>query len=109
MTPPLATAPIRYLHTRIDGEFDPPSLAVRLARARLVDRYVVYEQGGRWWFAGGAVGSVAVETHGIRTSWPGEDRLTAWAGTHPIRALGAALRDTPVANWRAYGWIAFDT
>jgi salicylate synthase len=99
----------RYLHTRVSGRYDPPALAVRLARSGLFEQHVVYEAGDRWWFAGGVLGSVTVHRDAVRAEWSGQRLLTPLAGTHPIRALGEALRQAPFADWRAYGWVAFES
>ncbi|WNI18924.1 salicylate synthase [Actinacidiphila sp. ITFR-21] len=105
---PGATAPLRYLHTRIAATYDPLATALRLARSGLFDRHAVYEQAGRWWFAGGALGSVTVRQDEVATDWNGVRHVTARTTGHAVRELGAALADAPVADWRGYGWAAFE-
>ncbi|MFB9839283.1 salicylate synthase, partial [Actinoallomurus acaciae] len=99
----------RPLRTRISGTYDPAALAVRLARSGLFDQYVVYEQAGRWWFAGGALASVAVDASAVRTTWDGARRVAPRTEEHPVRELGRALRETCPPGWHAYGWVAFES
>ncbi|WP_335979256.1 salicylate synthase [Streptomyces sp. CA2R106] len=103
-----APAP-RYLHTRAPGVPDPLATAVRLARSRLADRCAVYEQDGRWWFAAGALGEVTVRQDRVETEWNGERRAAPRTCGHAAQELGAALASAPVADWRAYGWVAFES
>ncbi|MBD0740659.1 salicylate synthase [Streptomyces sp. CBMA29] len=80
-----------------------------MARSGLFDRTAVYEQDGRWWFAGGALGSVTVRQDRVSVEWNGVRRETSRTTGHAIRELGAALADAPVADWRGYGWAAFES
>ncbi|BBB02302.1 putative anthranilate synthase component I [Actinacidiphila reveromycinica] len=100
---------LRYLHTRTAGVPDPLATAVRLARSGLADRCAVYEQDGRWWFAGGALGEVTVHQDTVTTQWNGERRVTPRTCGHAAQDLGAALAGAPVADWRGYGWVAFES
>ncbi|MEU6853510.1 salicylate synthase [Actinacidiphila alni] len=108
-TGPLGAAPLRYLRTRAAGPRDPLGTAVRLARSGLFDRHAVYEQDGRWWFAGGELGSVTVRQEYVTAEWHGVRLVTPRTTEHAIRELGAALADVPVADWRGYGWVAFES
>jgi anthranilate/para-aminobenzoate synthase component I len=106
--------PADLLRIRIARPCDPLDLSVRLAVAGLVDEYLIYEQDGRWSFAGGVLGSVTVDQSTVRTEWNAGDedrveRVTALGDTHPVHALGAAMRALPTNEWRAYGWVAFES
>lgn len=97
------------LSARIDVGCDPAALAVRLARAGVVDTYVVYEQGGRWSFAGGVAASVTVGARVVRTVWATGARETEFGDAHPVVAMGDALRGLPFEDWHVYGWVAFES
>jgi salicylate synthase len=105
------------LRTRVARPCDPPALAVHLARAGLVEDYLVYERDGRWSFAGGVRASVTVTRAAVtvRAAWGADTdgdpagTVTALGGTHPVHALGAATRLFPAGEWNAYGWVAFES
>ena len=104
------------LSVRIARPCDPPALAVRLAGAGLVGEYAVYEQEGRWSFAGGVRASVTVDQRVVRSVWgaAGVDEsrgeyAVELGGAHPVPAVGEALRALPFEDWHAYGWVAFES
>ena len=93
----------------IEVDCDPAAMAVRLARAGVVDTYAVYEQDGRWSFAGGVVASVTVGERVARTVWAAGEREVEFGDTHPVVAMGDALRGLPFEGWHVYGWVAFES
>ncbi|MFC9930845.1 salicylate synthase [Streptomyces sp. NPDC127190] len=82
----------RYLEARLPLAEDPLLLMTRLARSRLFHPYVVYENQCHWSFAGGALATV---------------RLTG-RQARQLKRVGELLDRAPVADWRAYGWAAFE-
>lgn len=104
--PPPVPGPVR---TRVAGRCDPLAVAVRLARSGLFDRYAVYEQDGRWWFAGGALWSVTVGHDEVAVACDGDLLRGPRTTAHAVRELGAALAGAPVADWHCYGWVAFES
>jgi len=85
----------------------PLAAAARLARSPLFGSYVVYERGGVWRFAGGAAGEVTLDRRGFRIRWGDDEQLHPMT-TDPSRALASILAKAPMADWRAYGWTAFE-
>lgn len=47
---------------------------VALAESGLFDEYVVYEDRGRWVFAGGVVARIVLRPHLVTTTWGPENR-----------------------------------
>lgn len=99
--------PERYHELRLGGHFDPVQVVARLARSESFAEYVVYERGGRWWFAGGALGSVVVDRRSCRASWGAKRVWRTWAPDLP-GAVRAALGAIPLRGWRGFGWVAFE-
>ncbi|MGW2571673.1 salicylate synthase [Streptomyces sp. NPDC001537] len=81
-----------YLQAHLPLREEPPSLVARLVRSGQFSPYVAYENDGEWALAGGTLACVQL---GDRP--PGD---LAW--------IGKQLADLPVADWRAYGWAAFE-
>ncbi|NUT94955.1 MAG: salicylate synthase [Saccharothrix sp.] len=87
------------------GSADPLDLVARLARAGF-DDYVVYERGGAWTFAGGALATVTLDAGHVRVVHGGEQVERPWTGS-PGQALGEALAGLAIPGWRAYGRVDF--
>ncbi|MGR4880624.1 salicylate synthase [Streptomyces sp. LARHCF249] len=81
-----------YLEVRLPLEEEPLLLMARLVRSGLFDQYVVYENASGWSLAGDILASVRLSGH------------EAW----DLGKVGARLAETPVAGWRAYGWVKFE-
>ncbi|MFD8495266.1 salicylate synthase [Amycolatopsis sp. NPDC059657] len=97
-----------YEDESFSASIDPLPLVVKLARAGLFDDYVVYESGGRWTVAGGALATVSLDAKQVKTQLAGEDETArAWTGS-PADALRHALDALPIQGWNAYGWLGFD-
>lgn len=96
-----------HLEEMFAASADPLSLAVRLARAELFDDYVVYESGGRWTFAGGALATVSLDARAVHVHHDGDVDSRPWQGS-PGDALRRALDSLPIPAWNAYGWLGFD-
>lgn len=89
------------------GPLDPLGLVMRLVRADLFDDYVVYEKGGTWVYAGGAITTVSLDAREVHTISEGRSGRVPWTGS-PGAALRAALASAPVARGNAYGVLEFE-
>jgi salicylate synthetase len=83
---------------------DPLALVTALARAGF-DDYVVYENGGTWTFAGGALATITLDANRIKVRGA-LDFDQEWFGS-PGAALRDALDRLPVGEWNAYGRVHF--
>jgi salicylate synthase len=97
----------RYFEKRITLSVDPLTAVSRLASAGLHEDYVVYENGGQWSFAGGALAEVTLDRSGARLCGQGDEVLLPWDGA-PLRQVQGLLDSVTVEGWRAYGWAAFE-
>ncbi|SDP55305.1 salicylate synthetase [Streptomyces sp. cf386] len=98
---------LRYRSAETELPGDPVQLAAGLAESGLFDQYVIYEQNGDVWFAGGALGEILVGRSEIRRRWLSEETTTA-LGPHPLRQVHEELDRMAIAGWNAYGWMAFE-
>jgi salicylate synthetase len=89
------------------GRLDPLGLVMGLVRADLFDDYVVYEKNGTWVYAGGALTTVSLDAHEVRTISEGRRGQVSWSGS-PGAALRVALASAPVAGGNAYGVLDFE-
>ncbi|MFY2787909.1 salicylate synthase [Rhodococcus sp. MALMAid1271] len=80
---------------------------VTLAESGLFDEYVVYEDRGRWVFAGGVIARIVLQPNVVTTTW-GTDEPTVrrWSG-NPSTALREACDGLRRESWNAYGFIGF--
>ncbi|GAB3433170.1 salicylate synthase [Flindersiella endophytica] len=103
-----AGAPQRYVEREVPlaGE-DPLTVVSRLAASGLHEDYVVYENGGRWSYAGGALAELSVDLSGARLRHNGDETLLPWDGS-PLRQVQGLLDSIPIREWRAYGWATFE-
>lgn len=80
---------------------------VALAESGLFDEYVVYEDRGRWVFAGGVVARIVLRPHLVTTTWgAGEPTERSWSGS-PAAALSEACTGLTREQWNAYGFVGF--
>ncbi len=98
---------LRYRSAETELPGDPVQLAAELAESGLFDQYVIYEQNGDFWFAGGALGEILVDRSGIRRRWLDEESA-APLGPHPLRQVHEELNRMAAEGWNAYGWMAFE-
>lgn len=98
---------LRYRSAETELPGDPVRLAAKLAESGVFDQYVIYEQNGDVWFAGGALGEIQVGRSEIRRRWLDEE-TAAPLGSHPLRQVHEELGRLAVAGWTAYGWMAFE-
>ncbi|MGJ5893990.1 salicylate synthase [Streptomyces niveiscabiei] len=84
--------PTAYLEARLPLQEDPLLLMARLVRSGLFDPYMVYESGTGWSLAGGILTSVRLSGREAKD----------------LSTIAAQLAAVPVADWRAYGWAAFE-
>jgi salicylate synthetase len=93
------------LTLRVTGE--PVDIVARLARTAGFEPYVVYEAGGQWSYAGGALGEIVVDRHGARTRWGDSENLHG-PDENPFATVSRFLGEVPIRDWRTYGWAAFE-
>ncbi|MFC8089720.1 salicylate synthase [Streptomyces sp. NPDC057301] len=98
---------LRYRSAETELPGDPVQLAAKLAESGVFDQYVIYEQNGDVWFAGGALGEIQVGRSEIRRRWLDEE-TAAPLGSHPLHQVHEELGQLAVAGWTAYGWMAFE-
>lgn len=92
---------------RIETQLDGLTAVTALAASGLFTDYVVYEFPTEWVFAGGALGTVELDTTELRTSWDGERRTSSWSG-RPAAIIDDALGSFAMSGQMAYGWIGFE-
>lgn len=103
VNPPFST---NYLDRTISLPDEPLAAVARLASAGVHDEFVVYEAGQEWTFAGGALAEVVADRTGIRLTGPRQTELP-WHEA-PLARIQELLDSAGVAQWRAYGWAAFE-
>lgn len=96
-----------YAETTIEVPEDALVVSARLAEARPHGEYVIYENDGRWCYAGGVLADIRFDHDGAQLSGVQEAQL-AWSDW-PLRQVSELLAMVPVQDWwRAYGWAAFE-
>ncbi|MCG8915752.1 salicylate synthase [Actinokineospora sp. PR83] len=96
----------RYAELDVGFTGDPLALVARLAGSGPHEDFVVYEDGGTWSYAGGALAEVRLDRHGATLDGAATARLP-WDGD-PLGQVRALLARVPVPGWRAYGTAAFE-
>jgi salicylate synthetase len=89
----------------IHGE--PLTLATTLATSGLFETHVVYEDPQGWSVAGGAAAEVVVGPRTVRCTERGRTLERPWHGD-PLQPVREFLDGVDIADWRAYGWCAFE-
>ncbi|MEF9907261.1 salicylate synthase [Streptomyces sp. P9-A2] len=85
----------------------PLQAAVRLAENGPHDQYVIYEQEGAWWYAGGVRASLEVDRDHATLDHRDERIRVPWQDD-PLAAVHDLLAKLPQQDWRVYGWAAFE-
>ncbi|MBB5896808.1 salicylate synthase [Kutzneria kofuensis] len=85
---------------------DPLDVVTNLVSSGVFDSYVVVERDGRFSVAGDVLAEVRSERAGLRLTLDGSTTTRPCDGT--LGQVVDALRSLPVADWRAYGWVAFE-
>jgi anthranilate synthase component 1/salicylate synthetase len=99
--------PHNYYRVAADVPDDPLLTIARLAAAGISETYVVYEHDNTWRFAGGVTAEIMVSRRGVRLRWDGRQRELSWNG-RPLQQVAGLLAELRIADWRAYGWAAFE-
>ncbi|WP_395107616.1 salicylate synthase [Actinomadura sp. SCN-SB] len=99
--------PQSYSRIVVDAPDDPLLAIARLAESGISQTYVVYEDDSVWRFAGGVMAEIIVSPRGVRFRWDGWKRELSWNG-RPLQQVAALLDQLRIADWRAYGWAAFE-
>lgn len=87
---------------------DPLLAAAHLAESGLSDTYVLYENGGHWSLAIGSLAELTVSrSEVVLTTGDQRRRAVPWTSA-PLEHVAELLDELPVAEWRAYGWAAFE-
>ena len=91
---------------------EPLDVVRRLASSATGADHMIYENGGEWAFATGAVAQLWVDADGVHLRTDGRDVDVAWpelpASGDPLPVVRSLLDELPFRDWRAYGWVAFE-
>ncbi|MET9620719.1 salicylate synthase [Streptomyces sp. NPDC006464] len=96
-----------YRSTVLNTATEPLAVASGLAASGLFDTYVVYESPDAWSVAGGVAAEVVLKPHSVRCTKHGVTTERPWEGD-PLAQVRAFLDGLDLADWRAYGWSAFE-
>lgn len=101
----------QYFERKVPFSEDPLAAVARLASSGFHEDYVVYENGGQWSFASGVLAEISLDRSGARLRCAVEtlagETLLPWDGM-PLMQVQNLLDSVAVADWRAYGWAAFE-
>ncbi|MEU1213301.1 salicylate synthase [Streptomyces sp. NPDC005791] len=86
---------------------EPLVAATGLAASGLFATYVVYEAPDAWSVAGGVAAEVILKPDTVRCTKGGETVERPWHGD-PLAPVREFLDSLELADWRAYGWSAFE-
>jgi salicylate synthetase len=100
---------MRYYELRIPEHRNVSALdtAVTLADRSPFGEYVLYEQNGTWFFAGGTAGRITVTAREVRADWQGSVTVRTWEGS-PFRVMDEMLATLPAEQWQVFGWASFE-
>ncbi|USQ85701.1 salicylate synthase [Streptomyces phaeoluteigriseus] len=86
---------------------EPLVAATGLVASGLFSTYVVYESADGWSVAGGVAAEVILKPDSVRCTKDGTTVERPWRGD-PLTQVREFLDGLEVADWRAYGWSAFE-
>ncbi|MEV8504814.1 salicylate synthase [Actinoplanes sp. NPDC051475] len=98
---------VQYETFEVDSSAGPLMAAAGLVRSGAFDRYMLYENDGRFTVAGGVAAELVADRSGVTLRRAGTTRTEPWSGDG-LRTVERLLGGLPVAGWRAYGWAAFE-
>lgn len=87
---------------------DPLLTAAHLVESGLFDTHVLYEQGGRWWLALGALAEITLNRSEVVLSTAAGVRHAVTWHDAPLDRVAELLAGLPAVEWRAYGWASFE-
>lgn len=104
----MSSSRLHYYQTQIQVPVAAMDAAAQLAQADLHPQHVVYEKDGSWSYAGGSWSEAILTGAGLEVHLPDGSRYdTPWSGD-PLGDIDRHLAQVPIADWRAYGWAAFE-
>jgi salicylate synthetase len=80
---------------------------MRLCHGSPFHDFVLYEKDGIWYYAGGSVAQILVNSREAIVSWPGKNARVRWVDS-PLPVVSGLLNECPVDSWSAFGWAAFE-
>ncbi|MGH3692688.1 MAG: salicylate synthase [Pseudonocardiaceae bacterium] len=97
-----------YDEIDLPRSLDPLLTVTRLVESSMSDTYVLYEQGGEWSLALGALVEITLNrSEIIQSTATGLCHTIAWH-EKPLNRVAELLDGLPMMGWRAYGWAAFE-
>ncbi|MGW2086500.1 salicylate synthase [Streptomyces sp. NPDC001880] len=96
-----------YQSATLRTDADPLVAATGLVASGLFSTYVLYEGPDVWSVAGGVVAEVVLKPDTVRCTKDGTTVERPWRGD-PLAQVREFLDGLELADWRAYGWSAFE-
>ncbi|WP_190822974.1 salicylate synthase [Saccharopolyspora pogona] len=96
-----------YRTAVVQTHADAIAVSTGLASSGIFDTYVVYEDPFGWWIAGGVAAEFVLGPNTVRVTQHGQTTESPWRGD-PLAVVQAFLATVDIADWRAYGWSAFE-
>ncbi|MDI3419580.1 salicylate synthase [Streptomyces luteolus] len=96
-----------YRETETAAPSDPLLTVARLAETHDPAACLVYEREDTWHYCAGAIAEIIVDHRHVHYSIGTDRRSIPWRG-HPLPVVAQLLDALPIAQWRAYGWAAFE-
>ncbi|MER5705882.1 salicylate synthase [Micromonospora sp. NPDC002296] len=98
---------VRYESFEAEASASPLLSAAGLVRSGVFDRYMVYEKHGGFTVAGGIEAELIADRDGVRFVRDGVERAVPW-NDRGLTLVAELLAGLPMADWRVYGWAAFE-
>ncbi|MEU8653496.1 salicylate synthase [Streptomyces sp. NPDC048737] len=96
-----------YQEITVPTGVEPLVAATGLAASGLFSTYIVYEAVDGWSVAGGVAAEVVLKPDTVRCTKDGTTVERPWQGD-PLAQVREFLDGLRLADWRAYGWSAFE-
>ncbi|MFF6862589.1 MULTISPECIES: salicylate synthase [Streptomyces] len=96
-----------YQTKAVRTSVEPLVAATALAASGLFSTYVLYETEDGWSVAGGIAAEVILKPDTVRCTKDGTTVERPWRGD-PLAQVRAFFDGLDLADWRAYGWSAFE-